>query len=185
VAFRGRRLEHRKLATHGPSVNRVYRNGLRRRGTCSASTGRVILQTMSSDAKLDMLHSIPLFARLGKSELLRLGQLADEVDMPAGKVLVREGDNGSQMFVIASGRVSVDQGGKVIRELGPGDWFGEIALISEGPRTASVTTTEPSQLFVVAHREFHALMDEVPSVRMSVLECLADRLRKAEDNPTN
>jgi CRP/FNR family transcriptional regulator, cyclic AMP receptor protein len=135
---------------------------------------------MSSDGKLDLLRSVPLFANLGKSELERLGQLADAIDMPAGRVLVREGDSASQMFVISKGRVSVDQGGRLVAELGPGDWFGEMALISEGTRNATVKTTEPSLLFVVAHREFHALMNEMPSVRATVLNCLADRVRKAE-----
>ncbi len=135
---------------------------------------------MSSDKKLDLLHTIPLFARLGSSDLMRLGQLADEVDVPAGRVLMREGDPGTQMFVVESGRALVQRDGKTLHELGPGDWFGEMALLSEGPRNATVTATESSRLFVVGHRDFHALMDEIPSVRNSVLDCVADRLRTLE-----
>ncbi len=140
---------------------------------------------MASDPKLDMLHAIPLFARLGKSELTRLGQLADQVDVPAGRVLVREGDYASDMFVVKSGRVTVQQGDRTVKELGPGSWFGEMALLSEGKRNATVTTLEPSTLFVVAHREFHSLMDEMPTVRTSVLDCVADRLRKVEADAAN
>lgn len=144
-----------------------------------------MLGPMSPDAKLELLHGVPLFARLGKAELIRLGQLADEVDVPAGKVLMRKGESASQMFVIASGRVTVERGGRAVTELGPGDWFGEMALISEGTRNATVTTTEPSQLFVLAHREFHALMDDIPSVRTAVLDELADRLRRVEADAAN
>lgn len=135
---------------------------------------------MASDPKLDMLHTIPLFARLNRDDLRRLGQLADRVDVPAGRVLMREGDTGAEMFVIESGRARVDRGGARLTDLGPGGWFGEMALLSEGTRTATVTTTEPSTLFVLAHREFHALMNEFPSVRSAVFDCLADRLQKME-----
>jgi CRP-like cAMP-binding protein len=135
---------------------------------------------MPSDPKLDLLHSIPLFARLSRSDLQMLGQLADEIRLPAGKVLMREGESGSEMFVIADGHVTVEHGGKKIAELGSGDWLGEMAILSEGTRTATATTTEPTRAFVVAHREFHSLMDRMPSVRTAVLDCVADRLRRLE-----
>ena len=132
------------------------------------------------DQKLDMLHSIPLFSKLRRSDLERLGQLADVVDVDTGRVLMREGDIGSQMFVIASGRVRVEKAGAMINDLGPGTWVGEIALLSEGPRTATVTVSEPSRLFVVSHSDFHSLMDELPSVRAAVLDSVAERLRRSE-----
>lgn len=135
---------------------------------------------MASDPKLDLLHSIPLFSRLGRREIERLGQLFDEIDVPAGQVLMRQGDRGSEMFVVASGRVRVDRDGQVLAERGPGSVVGEIALLSEGPRTASVTTVDPARLFVIAHREFHSLMDEMPSIRLAVLDELAHRLRVLE-----
>lgn len=135
---------------------------------------------MPSDPKLDMLHRIPLFERLGKSELRRVGQLADAVDIPADRVLMRQGELGSEMFVVASGRIRIERDGEQLAELGPGDWFGEMALVAEGNRSATATAVEPSRLFVLAHREFHALMDENPGVRGAVFECVADRLRKLE-----
>lgn len=140
---------------------------------------------MPADQKLDLLHSIPLFARLGKADLQSLGKLAEEVDVPAGRVLMREGNPGSEMFVIASGRVRIVRGGETIADLAEGDWFGEMALLSHGDRTATATTTEPSRLFVVAHREFHSLMDAMPSVRSAVFECVADRIRKLETPATH
>lgn len=129
------------------------------------------------DPKLELLRSIPLFAGLSEPAIRRLGQLADEVDVPAGKVLMRQGENGAEAFVVSSGRVEVERDGRVIAERGRGDIFGEIALLSEGPRTATVTTLEPSRLFVLGHREFHALMDEHPAIRLQVLDALARRLR--------
>lgn len=138
-----------------------------------------------SNPKRDLLHSIPLFGHLGNRELDRLSQLTDEVEVPAGRVLMRQGDRGSEMFIISSGRASVEIDGRPIRDMGTGSWFGEIALLSEGPRTATVTTAEPTRLFVVGHREFHALMDEMPTVRLAVFQCLAERLIKAEVNTVN
>ncbi|HUG29295.1 MAG TPA: cyclic nucleotide-binding domain-containing protein [Candidatus Limnocylindria bacterium] len=132
------------------------------------------------DPKLEMLHAIPLFAKLGDRDLERVGQLADEVDLPAGRVLMRQGESGSEMFIIARGAVVVERDGREIAVRGPGEVFGEIALLSEGPRTATVTCTEPSTLLVLAHREFHTLMDETPGVRAAVLDELARRLRAVE-----
>lgn len=139
---------------------------------------------MSANTKIDLLRSIPLFERLRKRDLERVAQLADEVDVPAGRTLLREGEHGSEMFVIATGRVVVERGGSQVAELGPGDWLGEMAILSEGQRVATAKTTEPSHLFVLAHREFHALMDEVPSVRTAVFDCVADRIRKLEPKAT-
>jgi CRP/FNR family cyclic AMP-dependent transcriptional regulator len=135
---------------------------------------------MPSDPKLDLLHSIPLFARISRSDLEMLGKLADEVELPAGKVLMREGESGSEMFIVADGRIRVEHDGKTIAELGPGDWLGEMAILSEGTRTATATTIEPTRAFVVGHREFHSLMDRMPSVRTSVLECVAERIKRLE-----
>ncbi len=137
-----------------------------------------------TDPKLELLQSIPLFAGLGKQEIERLGQLADEIDLPAERVLMRQGDHGAEMFIIASGRVAVERDGRSIAERGAGEVIGEIALLSEGPRTATVTTTVPCRLFVIGHREFHSLMDELPSIRLQVLEALARRIRILEtDQP--
>lgn len=140
---------------------------------------------MASDSKQDLLHRVPLFERLGRRELERLAQLADQIDSPGGRVLMRQGDRGAEMFIISEGRVRIDKDGASVAELGSGDWFGEMALLSEGDRTATATTVEPSRLFVVAHREFHELMDEMPSVRTAVFQCVAERLAKSEAGTIN
>ena len=132
------------------------------------------------DPKLALLGSIPLFAHLGARELQRLGELIDQIDVPAGKVLMRQGQTGGEMFVVASGRLAVERDGVHVVDRGPGDVVGEIALLSEGPRTATVTATEPCQLFVLGHREFHSLMNEQPALRLQILDGLAQRIRALE-----
>ena len=131
---------------------------------------------MAADPKLDRLRSVPLFSGLGSREIERLGQLVDEVEVPAGHVLMRQGDRGNEMFVLVSGKVSVERAGRALGERGAGSVLGEIALLAEMPRTATVIAIEPSRMFVVGHREFHSLMDQMPSVRTSVLEVLASRI---------
>jgi CRP-like cAMP-binding protein len=128
------------------------------------------------DAKLESLARVPLFAGLGKRELQRVGQLTDLMDLPAGRVLMRQGEWGSEMMVILEGRAQVERDGAVVGEIGPGGVAGEMALLAEGPRNAAVTLLTDASLLVVGHREFHALMDEMPSVRAQVFESLARRL---------
>ncbi len=134
-----------------------------------------------SDAKVDLIKSVSLFTGMGRRELEQVAQLMEEVEVPAGKVLMREGQTGNEMFVIAKGRVSVERNGKVIAERGPGSALGEISLLAEGPRTATVTAIEPSILLYAAHREFHSLMDQHPSVRMCILEGLAAKVRALDE----
>jgi CRP-like cAMP-binding protein len=131
---------------------------------------------MASDPKTELLSSIPLFARLGKKDIERLGQLFEQIDVPAGHVLMRQGAAGSEMFIVVSGEVTVERDGKSLGERGPGAVVGEIALLAHVPRVATVTAVTPTRFFVVAGREFRALMDEMPSVRTAILEVLASRI---------
>jgi CRP-like cAMP-binding protein len=137
-----------------------------------------------TDTKLELLKRVPLFAGLGRKEIEEVGRLAEEIDVPAGRVLMREGQTGQEFFVIVNGSVKVERGGGRLATLGAGDFLGEIALIDDGPRTATATTETSSELLVLAHREFHSLMEQFPSVRTSVLQALASRVRNLEpDNP--
>jgi CRP-like cAMP-binding protein len=133
-----------------------------------------------TDQKLELLKRTPLLAQLGRRELEEVGRLADEIDVPAGKVVMRQGDTGNEFFVLVDGSIRIDRDGTHIRDLGPGDHFGEIALLSEGPRTATATAEAPTKLLVLGHREFHSLMSQYPSIQTSVLDCLASRLRELE-----
>ena len=137
---------------------------------------------MARDEKLDLLHTIPLFARFDRKHLERLGMLTEEVDVPAGKVLIRQGELGDDLMIIVSGAVSVERDGTEVNSLGVGEFFGEIAVIDRGPRTATVTSETPCRLLVVNHRDFHALMEEFPEVAAQVLATLAHRLRRLDPN---
>lgn len=140
---------------------------------------------MARDEKLDLLHRIPLFSGFDRRRLERLGMLADEVDVPAGKVLMRQGDSGTDMMVVVRGGVAVERDGARVNTLGPGDFFGEIALVDGGPRTATVTAEEPSTLLVISHREFHSMMDEFPEVAGQVMNALANRVRTLDPDSPN
>lgn len=132
------------------------------------------------DEKVDLLRSTPLFARLGRRELERLSQLTDEVDLPEGRVLMRQGDSGHEMFILVRGRARIERDGQLIGERGDGEVLGEMALFYEAPRRATVTLSEASRLIVVGHRDFHTLLDEIPEVRTQILEILARRLYELE-----
>jgi CRP-like cAMP-binding protein len=134
----------------------------------------------TADQKLELLKHVPLLAGLGKREIQEVGQLAEEIDVGAGKALIREGESGEEFFVLVNGTVRVDRAGTRIRTLGPGDFFGEIALVDGGPRTATATTESAAKLLVVAHREFHSLMDRHSSIRDAVLQALAARVRNLD-----
>ena len=132
---------------------------------------------MARDEKLELLRTVPLFAGLSNRELRRIGELADEVDLPSGRVLMRQGESGSEMLIVIDGSARIERDGQVIAESGAGEVLGEIALLDGGPRTATVTLTRDSRLLVLGRREFQAAMDELPDVRLRVLEAVAHRLR--------
>jgi CRP-like cAMP-binding protein len=138
-----------------------------------------------TDQKLELLKRTPLLSDLGRRELEEVERLVDEVDVPAGKVLMREGDAGREFFVLVTGTVAIDRGGTRVRTLESGDFFGEIALLAEGPRTATATTEGPATLLVLGHREFHSLMDKYPAIRTCVLDALAKRIRNLEPEAAN
>ena len=128
------------------------------------------------DAKVELLKRVPLFAGCSKKELGEIARLADEIDVGAGQALTTEGESGREFFVLVDGAAEVRRNGTKVGTLGAGDFFGEIALVSERPRTATVTTTAPGRLLVVTDRAFRELMRSVPSIQLKVLTALADRL---------
>ena len=138
-----------------------------------------------TDQKLELLKKTPLLSELGGHELEEVGRLVDEVDVPAGRVLMREGDTGREFFIVVDGTVGIDRGGTRIRTIEPGGFFGEIALLAEGPRTATATTDGPATLLVLGHREFHTLMDRYPSIRDCILGSLAKRIRTLQPEAPN
>jgi CRP/FNR family transcriptional regulator, cyclic AMP receptor protein len=133
---------------------------------------------LGSNAKIDLLKSVPLFAGCSKTELRELAATADEVDLREGYVLVREGRPGREFFVLVDGTVQVAAKGKTIAELEGGDWFGEIALLTRVPRTATVTATSSVKALVVTDRSFRRVVETMPSIALKVLASVGQRLEK-------
>jgi CRP/FNR family cyclic AMP-dependent transcriptional regulator len=133
-----------------------------------------------ADPKIEMLRQVPLFGSCRSGSLERIATLADEIDVPPGKVLMRQGGIGHEFFIIVSGEVAVERDGRLIRTLGPGDFLGEIALVDDQPRSATATATQASRLLVVGHNAFHSLLDEFPAIQLEVLQALARRVRHLE-----
>lgn len=131
---------------------------------------------LHKDAKTELLKAVPLFAGCSKSELQRIASLADELDLDEGATLIREGERGREFIVVAEGTVRVTRKGKTIRDLGAGDYVGEIALVADVPRTATVTATSPVRLLVVTDRAFRTVLDQMPSIATKVLQSLGERL---------
>ena len=131
---------------------------------------------LRKEAKVDLLRRVPLFSSCTKEELRQVAAIADEVSMQAGRVLTREGKPGREFFVLVDGTVDVTQGAKRIGELGAGDWFGEIALLTKAPRTATITATSPVRLLVVTDRGFRQVVEATPSIAVKVLDLVGQRL---------
>lgn len=123
-----------------------------------------------------MLSRVPLFSSCSKTELRRIASIADEIDLRRGKVLTRQGGSGREFFVLLEGDVDVVQDGKRINTLGPGDFFGEMALISKQPRNATITATSPVRALVITETNFKRLLREDAHVSVKVLETVAGRL---------
>lgn len=121
------------------------------------------------------LRSIPLFSGLSKKELRGVARHADEVDVPEGKPLVQEGSRPCEFFAIEAGSVEVRRDDEVLAELGPGDFFGETALIERGVRNATVTAVAPSTLMVMTSSEFRAMAGELPSVGAALRRAVEER----------
>jgi CRP-like cAMP-binding protein len=130
------------------------------------------------DAKMELLKRVPLFAECSKGELRRLASIADEIDLREGTVMTREGRTGHEFFVLIEGTVRVAKGSRKVADLGPGDWLGEIALLTKAPRTATVTATSPVRSLVITDRDFRQVIADMPSIAMKVLTCVAERLSR-------
>jgi CRP/FNR family transcriptional regulator, cyclic AMP receptor protein len=142
---------------------------------------------VTQDAKIQLLRRTPLFADLSKRELIELARLSDDLEVPAGAVLAREGEIGHEFFAVVEGEVEFARGGRTLDVSGPVEFFGEISLVEHTRRLATVTATTPLRFFVLGSREFRTLMDDNPRIERKVLLALARRLLslvEAERHPT-
>jgi CRP-like cAMP-binding protein len=134
------------------------------------------MNLFTHDTKVEALRRAPLFAELSGKELAELARHSEDVEVPAGKVLAREGEIGHEFFVVMEGEAEFSRGGKRIEMRQPGDFFGEISLLEGTRRLATVTATTPLRLFVLTDREFRKLLEESPEIELKVLRALAKRV---------
>lgn len=134
---------------------------------------------------VELLSNVPLFSELSKKELQSFASAAKEVRHRPGAVLAREGDSGLGFFLIVEGTAAVSIGGKPRGKMGPGDFFGEIALLEGGPRTATVTAETPIRVIGLTQWVFRRIVEQNPSVAMKMLKVMASRLRTAPAGMTD
>jgi CRP/FNR family transcriptional regulator, cyclic AMP receptor protein len=131
---------------------------------------------LRKNAKIELLKRVPLFERCSRRELGQIAMLADELDLPSARDLTREGAGGFEFIILVEGEADVVRGVRVVNELGPGDFVGEIALVSGKPRTATVKTRGPARVLVITASGFRTLMHDVPSIKDKVLAAVTARI---------
>jgi CRP-like cAMP-binding protein len=128
------------------------------------------------DAKVRLLSAVPLFQACSQPELARVAGIMSQFDVPDGKVLIREGEPGRDFFVLAEGKAEVRKGSRRVATLGPGDFAGEIALLTNAPRTATVRTTSAATVLRVTTKGFSDLLATSPTIQRKINKALADRV---------
>ncbi len=135
---------------------------------------------MASDPKLQHLAQVKMFSSLNKKELTMISRAADVITVKDGVEIVREGTYGHDFYLIVSGAATVRRNGRKVADLGPGSYFGELSLLDNGPRSATVVADGDTELAVIGRREFMGVLDQVPAVTHKLLVNMATRLREAD-----
>ena len=139
---------------------------------------------MGTKEVIAQLAKVPLLAECSRRDLQSIARAVKDINHRAGTVIAREGDPGIGLFIIVDGTCDVSIGGRRKAKLGPGDFFGEIALLDGGPRTATVTAMTDVELLGLTEWVFRGLMIEQPSVAVKTLQAMAGRLRNATKTAT-
>ena len=132
-------------------------------------------------AYLQHLARVPLFSDCSKHELDRLARRTTDIVLEAGQPIIKEGRTGFEFFVIVEGTAEVTRRGKRITELGPGDFFGELALLDNAPRDATVAALTPMEVIVLTRSEFNAALAEAPGMTRKLMTGMARRLRQLDE----
>jgi CRP/FNR family transcriptional regulator, cyclic AMP receptor protein len=139
---------------------------------------------MSKDLYIDRLKSVPLFASMSKKELDVMVKQADHLRYPARHTVVVDGAPGEEFWLVIEGELAVQRGGAEVAKLGPGDSFGELAVIDPAPRDATVVSTSPVELMVIGRQRFWATLESNPTLMRKVIVGLAHRLRHMDADDT-
>jgi CRP/FNR family transcriptional regulator, cyclic AMP receptor protein len=130
---------------------------------------------------LEHLARVPLFSECSKQELQRLARRTTDIPIDAGQAIIKEGRTGLEFFVIVGGQAEVTRKGKTVGRLGPGDFFGELALLDNSPRDATITALTPMEVIVLTRAEFNAALAEVPAMTRKLMTGMARRLRQLDE----
>ena len=130
---------------------------------------------LRKNTKIELLKRVPLFAGLSKSELGRIAAIADELDFPAGSTLITQGRRGREFIVVVDGDVEVRKNGRKVRIRGGSEFFGEMALLTDAPRNATVNAVTTVQVLVITDQAFRQLVTDLPSIQGKLLRSLAER----------
>lgn len=133
-----------------------------------------------ADRKVQMLAKVPLFSECSQKELSRIASLADEIEVDKGTVLTKEGLPGRECFVVSEGSAKATLRGKKLASYKSGDVFGEMSLLDNEPRSATITADSDMVLFVVDSRSFWGLCEQAPSVTRKIMKSISQRLRRVE-----
>lgn len=139
-----------------------------------------IVAAMSKKSYLESLRNVSLFSSCSNKDLEKIAKAADEITLPAGKLIVDQGQTGREAFIIVKGSATVKRNGKKVASLGPGAVVGELSLLDHGPRTASVTADTECQVLVISQRQFMAVIDAIPALSHKLLSTLAGRIRELD-----
>ena len=134
---------------------------------------------------IDMLRGVSLFWNCSAAELREIATLGTQVNIPAGHTLTKQGEPGSEFFLVVEGRASCFIDGKKVATFGPGEYFGELALLSRVPRSATIVADTDMEVLVLSVREFATLLNDNPRVSKKMLERLAERIRVLETSQSH
>lgn len=138
--------------------------------------------TLTRDRRAELLAGCPLFKGIDADGLAKLAELATPVDFPAGHVIARQGEIGTGFFVIVSGGVRVVRDGAVVAHLGPGEFFGELSVLDQMPRNATVVAEQPTSCLALASWDFDKVLLEEPALTLAILRGVARRLREVSES---
>lgn len=140
---------------------------------------------MAKDERVERLRSVPLFSGCSDRQLQFIATRVEDIDLPAGKVLTEQGKSGGEFFIVLSGEAEVRQDGALVNTMRAGDHFGEIALLDNGPRTATVTARTPMRCLVLSPRQFQDVLHQDAEIAVTLLHSVTRRLRAAAQLPAD
>lgn len=140
---------------------------------------------MAKDQRVERLRAIPLFIGCTEKQLQFIATRVEEMDFPAGKILCEQGKSGADFFIVLSGEAEVTRSGKVIDTIKPFDHFGEIGLLDNGPRTATVKAMTPLRCLVLSPGQFQDVLHQDAEIAVHILRDVTRRLRAATTLPAD